>query len=380
MSVILAFIKKELIQTLRDKRMRFIVFVAPIIQLILFGYVVTTDVKNISIYVQNLDQSSVTRELISSFIASGYFKKIAADNTLKIPPETILKNGKAKVVVIIPPDFTQALSKNDEAKIQILVDGSDANAALITKVYIEQILRDFGLKQLATMTQLLNSLTTKSAINLPMITPHISIWYNPELKSSHYMVPGILGLILLIITALLTALAITKEREAGTLEQISVSPLRSWEFILGKTIPYVLIGFIELVLVLIVARLLFQIPVRGSLLLLFLTATIFIFTTLGLGLLAASVSKTQTQAMFTIFPILMPAFLLSGLFFPITGIPFVLRWIAYINPLTYYLIIMRGIVLKGVGISHIYKELILLALFGLALVSFSVTRFRKRIE
>jgi ABC-2 type transport system permease protein len=187
-------------------------------------------------------------------------------------------------------------------------------------------------------------------------------------------------MILLIVTALLSGLSITREKELGTMEQIIVSPLRRVEFILGKTIPFVLVGLIDVVLVLVAARILFHIPIRGSLVLLFVAALIFLFTSLGLGLFGASVSRTQAQVMLTIFPFMMPAFLLSGLFFPITSMPVALRWIAYINPLTYFLVIVRGILLKGAGLPALWRELLILAVFGAALLTFSALRFRKRIE
>jgi ABC-2 type transport system permease protein len=194
------------------------------------------------------------------------------------------------------------------------------------------------------------------------------------------MVPGLLCQILLIITAILSGASITREKELGTMEQILVSPLKRIQFILGKTIPFVLVGFIDVILVLVMAKILFQIPINGSLLLFFFTAIIFLFTSLGIGLLGASVSKTQSQVMLTIFPIMMPAFLLSGLFFPIASIPLSLRWISYINPLTHYLIIVRGILLKGAGFFTLYKEIGFLALFGIFFFSFAAMRFRKRMD
>ncbi|MGQ9535453.1 MAG: ABC transporter permease, partial [bacterium] len=208
----------------------------------------------------------------------------------------------------------------------------------------------------------------------------IRIWFNPELKSANYMIPGIISQILLIMTALLTALAITREKELGTIEQILVSPLPRAIFILGKTIPFVLVGFIQVLLVLGVARIIFTIPIKGNLFFLFLCSIFFLFTTLGLGLFSASVCKTQAQAMLTVFPIIMPAFLLSGFFFPINSIPAILRWIAYINPLTYFLIIVRGIFLKGSTFLDLYRELLVLIIFGVGFIIFSSLRIRKRIS
>jgi len=378
MSILLAFIKKELIQTFRDKRFRFILFGAPVIQLIIFGYVVTTEIKDISLAVIDYAQTQESRELAMSFTSSGYFKRVKIEDQTLGAVDDYLKSGRARVVLVIPPDFSTNIIKGTSAQLKIAIDGADANAATITRGYVEEIMRAFEQKLLERRFNQMSGLTGAAVSGV--IVPEIRILYNQEMKSSHYMIPGMIAMILLITTALLTGVAITREKELGTLEQIIVSPLTRWQFILGKTFPYILVGFIDVLLILATGKLLFDIPIRGSILLLFMSAIVFLFTTLGIGLLAASVSKNQAQAMLTIFPLMMPALLLSGFVFPVASIPVALRWIAYINPITYYLIVVRGILIKGAGITELYTELLVLLGFGLFFIIFSSLRFSKRME
>ncbi len=378
MTILLAFIKKELTQTLRDRRFRFILFGAPVIQLIIFGYVVTTETKDISLVMIDYAQTQESRALGASFTSSGYFKRIRVDNFSIDAVDDYLKSGRAKVVMIVPPDFSKDIAKGGTAQLKIAIDGADANAAIITRGYVEEIVRNFSQKIVERRQNQMPSLAIKAVSGL--VVPEVRIFYNQEMKSSHYMVPGMIAMILLVTTALLTAVAITREKELGTLEQIIVSPLSRWQFILGKTLPYILVGFIDVLLILATGKLLFDIPIRGSIVLLFLTAIIFLFTTLGIGLLAASVSKNQAQAMLTVFPLMMPALLLSGFVFPVASIPMALRWIAYINPITYYLIVVRGILLKGAGISELYTQILVLLGFGLFFIVFSSLRFTKRMK
>ena len=360
--------------------MRFILFGAPLMQLILFGYVVTTDIKNITLLVIDHEQSVASREFTESFFSSGYFTRSKIRIASSSDAERLLLKDKIKVVIIIPPDFSRNLARDNQTKIQILVDGSDGNAANITKAYIDEIIANYSKNILFQILNSRTGISQLSSANKMLVTPEIRVLYNPALKSSAFMVPGIICQLLLIVTAVLSGASITKEKELGTIEQIFVSPLNKMQFILGKTIPFVLVGLLDVILILIMAKILFQIPINGSLLLFFFVAIIFLFTSLGIGLFAASVSRTQAQVSLTIFPFMMPAFLLSGLFFPIASIPVSLRWISYINPLTYFLIIVRGILLKGAGLAVLYKEIIFLALFGIFFIAFSSFRFRKRLE
>jgi len=371
MGIIISFIKKELTQTLRDPRMRFVLFGAPILQLVIFGYVATTDIKNVALLVKDFDRSQTSRELVASFVSSGYFIKLNTNNLFDA--EKALRTNKAKAALVFPPDFSKKIARNEPAAIQVLIDATDGNAAALIKGYVEQIINDYALK-MVRRRQL-----TSAAGNL-VIQPEIRILYNPQLKSANYMVPGLICMILLLLTSILTAVAITREKELGTLEQIIVSPLKRWEFIVGKTIPFVLVGFVDILLILAAAKILFDIPIRGSIFLLLVAAIIFLFTSLGLGLLAATVSRSQTQAMLTVMPVMMPAFLLSGLFFPVASIPSQIRWIAYLNPITYFLIVVRGILLKGSGLVQLYREFTVLVIFGIGFLAVSSLLFRKRIE
>lgn len=375
--ILLTFIRKEWIQSVRDPRLRFILFGAPLIQVIIFGYVVTTDIRNIPLHVQDHDRSKASRELVSSFFANRYFiAVVGADENA----EQTMRRGRARASLVIPAGFNRRISRGETGSVQILIDGTDGNSALIIKGYVEEILNRYNLKVLSSRINRHLPAARPWIRSWPLVRPQMRILYNPELVSAHFMVPGLLCIILLLATALLSGMSIAREKEMGTLEQILVSPLARWQFILGKTMPYVFIGFIDILLLLVASRLLFHIPVRGNLLLLLLAAVIFLFTSLGLGLFGASVSRNQSQVLLSIFPFFMPAFLLSGLFFPVASIPAGLRWLAYINPMTYFLKIVRSILLKGAGMDILGLDYLVLALFGIALIVYSSLKFRKRIE
>lgn len=379
MSTLPSFIRKELTQALRDPRMRIILFAAPLLQLVIFGYVATTDIRNIRLAVVDQDRSSASRELADAFFASGYFVP-ARPVRSAAEAEAALERNDARVALVIPAGFARDLDRRVPAPVQILFDGTDGNSTNITKAYVEGIVAAFSAERMAALLDRLPQAVQLKLGAGPRVEPEVRVFYNPELRSSSFMVPGILCMILLLVTALLSGMSITREKELGTLEQILVSPVRRLEFILGKTIPFVLVGLINVVLVLVAAKILFRIPVRGSLVLLFFSSLIFLFTSLGLGLFGASVSRNQTQVLLSIFPFMMPAFLLSGLFFPVASIPQALRWIAYVNPLFYFLVIVRGILLKGVGLAVLWPQISALAVFGVGLITFSSLRFRKRLE
>ncbi len=380
MNVILVFIKKELTQAIRDKKMRFILFVSPLIQLLLFGFAVTTEIKNISLLAIDYDQTAPSRDLIASIFSSGYFRQVFAQNIYSETPYEFLQTGRARAAIVIPSDFSKNIERDERGEAQLIIDGSDANSARVIKGYFEQIVFNFGQELLKSRTRPAN-IKQDAIVNVALsIKPQVQIWYNPELKSSHFMVPGVICMILLIMTAMLSGMAITRERETGTLEQIIVSPIQRGQYVLGKMIPFVFVGLVQVVLILTLAKVVFAFPMRGNLLLFFFGTIIFLFTTLGLGLIVSTVSKTQAQVMLTIMPIAMPGFLLSGFFFPISSIPIALRWIAYINPITYFLIIVRGILLKGLGFFDIYREILILVIFGLLFIGFGIMRIKKKID
>lgn len=363
-------IRKEFIQTFRDRRMLFPIFVAPVVQLILFGYAVTTDIKHVSLAVLDYDRTHESRHLVSSFSQAESFN---LDFYLKSPQEIdrLLEKEKIKAAVVIPPKFERNLKKGDRASLQVILDGTDANSATIIMSYISQLVARYS-------KNILTSIRDSSGGGVVISQPRV--WYNPNLKSSVYMVPGVICLILLITTLLLTSMALTKEREMGTLEQLIVSPIKPWELIIGKTIPFVFIGFCDVVIIISVGKLIFDVPVRGSLFFLFGVALLFVLTTLSLGLFISTISRTQQQAMMTAFFFAMPAMLLSGIFSPIENMPKIIQHITLLNPLRYFSTAVRGILLKGNDISILWPQVLALFIFGLTASIFSSLRFKKHLE
>jgi ABC-2 type transport system permease protein len=362
-------IRKEFIQTFRDRRMLFPLFVAPVVQLILFGYAVTTDIKDISLAVLDYDRTHESRRLASSFSQSESFN---LDYNLKSYREIdgLLDKEKIKAAVVIPRKFEMNLKKG-ETSLQVILDGTDANSATIIMSYISQLIAKHSENILAEI---------RSSRGMGIVVSQPRVWYNPNLKSSVYMVPGVICLILLITTLLLTSMALTKEREMGTLEQLIVSPIKPLELIIGKTIPFVLIGLCDVVLIISAGKLIFDVPIRGNLLFLFGVALLFVLTTLSVGLFISTISRTQQQAMMTAFFFAMPAMLLSGIFSPIENMPKIIQYITLLNPLRYFSTAVRGILLKGNDISILWPQVLALFAFGITASVFSVLRFEKYLE
>jgi len=363
-------VRKEFIQTFRDRRMLLPIFVAPVIQLILFGFAVTTDIKNISLAVLDYDRSYESRQLISSFSQSQSFNLDYLLNSYA-ELEKFIQEGKVKAAVVIPRKFETNLKKGRQPSLQVILDGTDANSATIIASYISQLVARYS-------ENLLTEIRGQMALGMPIIQPRV--WYNPNLESSIFMVPGVICLILLLTTLILTSMAITKEREMGTLEQLVVSPIKPWELILGKTIPFILIGLSDVILIISAGKIIFDLPIRGSLLLLFGVALLFILTTLSLGLFISTISRTQQQAMMTAFFFIIPAMLLSGIFTPIENMPRVVQYITLLNPLRYFGKAVRGILLKGNGIAVLWPQVLALFIFGITASIFSSLRFRKYLE
>ncbi|NIM57871.1 MAG: ABC transporter permease [Candidatus Aminicenantes bacterium] len=363
-------IRKEFIQTFRDRRMLFPIFVAPIVQLTLFGYAVTTDIKHISLAVLDHDRTYESRHLISSFSQSESFN---LDFYLKSPQEMdrLLETEKIKAAVVIPRKFERNLKKGTQASLQVILDGTDANSATIIMSYISQLIAKHS-------ENILTKFRDRRGVGIVISQPRI--WYNPNLKSSVYMVPGVICLILLITTLLLTSMAITKEREMGTLEQLIVSPIKPWELIIGKTMPFVLIGLCDVVVIVSAGKLIFDVPVKGNLLFLLGIALLFVLTTLSLGLFISTISRTQQQAMMTAFFFAMPAMLLSGIFFPIENMPRIIQYITLLNPLRYFSTAVRGILLKGNDITILWPQVLALFFIGITASVLSSLRFKKYLE
>jgi len=368
--IIKHIVRKEFIQTFRDKRMLVPIFVAPVLQLILFGYAVTTDIKHVSLGVLDYAQTQESRNLISSFSRSEYFDIDFYLNGYD-EIETLLQKGNIHAAVIIPDKFGKNLKKGMKTSLQILLDGTDANSATVIQSYISNIIA-------RNAENILSEIRTRMPVGI--IMPQPRIWYNPDLKSSVFMVPGVICLILLLTTLLLTSMAITREREMGTLEQLIVSPLKPWELIIGKTVPFALIGIADIALVILVGRFVFNVPVRGNLFFLFGVSFLFILTTLSLGLFISTISRTQQQAMMTAFFFILPAMLLSGIFSPIESMPQIIQYMTLFNPLRYFSKAVRGILLKGNGPSILWPQILALLIFGFAAIILSSLRFKKHLE
>ncbi|MEK6565701.1 MAG: ABC transporter permease [Bacteroidota bacterium] len=374
MKAIREMIVKEFLQIRRDKRMLPIVILAPIVQVILLGYAATVDVKEIPLVVSDMDNSRESRELIARFTNSGYFVVAAyVDRPKKI--DEYLDGSVATMAVLIPENFGKNIGTGRGTQLQLIADGADANTANISLGYASQITA--GYSQSILLNQLLK---TSGGLAPPQLKVETRVWFNPDLRSANYMVPGVVAMILMIITTTFTSAGIVREKEIGTMEQLLVTPIKPHQLILGKLLPFVIIGFIDVILVLGVAVNLFGIPLKGSIPLLFGLAGLFILTTLGLGLFVSTISHTQQQAMMTAqFFIFFPMIFLSGFTFPIENMPKIIQAITYIIPLRYFLEIIRGLFLKGVGIETLWPQALALLVFGVTILSLSVLRFQKRL-
>ena len=367
---------KELIQLRRDKRLLRILLAAPALQLVLLGFAATTDVRRVDLAVQDYDRSRLSREYVRSLRSSGYLEPtyISCDPDAA---DLALVSGKASVVLVIPRGFEKNIVRNIPAKVQILFEGSDGNSASIAAGYVQEITAKFSKNILLEKAEAGG--TGKLYFNLPQT--EVSVWYNPELFSRNFMVPGIVAMLLMIITLVLTSLAIVKEKEIGTFEQLIVTPIKSYQLILGKIIPFIIIGFVVISIIIPAMRLIFGVVIKGSVPFLFFSSFLFVLSTLGLGMLISTVSKTQQQAMMTsIFLVMMPMVFLSGFAFPIENMPHIIQYITYLIPLRYFMTIIRGVIMKGTGFETYYVELIILFLMGTVILAVSSLKFSKRLE
>lgn len=376
MKTIFQFIIKELLQVKRDKKMLVVIFMAPILQLIFLGYAANMDVNVIHTTIYDQDKTSTSREFIKRFEQSGYF---TIDHYVSNYEEVtdLLNEGKTLVAIVIPKDFEKKINRRETAPLQTLFEGSDGNKASIALGYIQGIATKFSQ---GIVAETKDKLGMKISLSGSLI-PEVRVWYNPEMKTRNYMVPGILGLILMISTISLMSMAVVREREIGTLEQLIVTPIKNYQLILGKLIPFTLIGFVVLIIVMIIMTQWFGIVVRGNKLFLLFTALLFVLSNLGIGLFISTVSKTQQQAMMaSVFAIMMPMIYLSGFAFPIENMPLTVQYITYVIPLKYFIIIIRGILLKGIDFSSLWFETLILFVMGVTLLIFSSLRFSKKIE
>ncbi len=363
---------KEFTQLLRDPKMRFITFGVPVFQILIFGYAVNTDVKHIATAVCDLDNSVRSRELADRLQQSGYFDIVRRVGDQREVRE-IIDRGQAKAVVQINHGFEDAIRGGKRAPLQIIVDGTDPNTARIVLAYAVTIAGRFS-DQILVERQI-----RSSGIIRPtgMVELESRAWFNENLESRNYYVPGVMAQMVLIVTMMLSSMSVVREKEIGTMEQIVVTPIRRWEFILGKTVPFAVIGYINVAIVTLVAAFWFDIPFRGNLIFLFVATGLYLLSTLGFGLFISTVSRTQQQAMMSSFMFTFPAMLLSGFAFPISNMPQPVQYATYLNPLRYYLYIIRGVFLKGVGAAVLWPELVGLLVLGAIILPFAVRRFRK---
>lgn len=364
-------VRKEFIQLLRDKRNRAVLFAAPIIQMLVFGYVVNYDIRTIRVAVVDYSHTQESRKLTDAFEGSRIFSITHFLNDERVFEDLLLR-GRVDMGIKIPPDFAAIIRKGQTAPIQIIADGSMSNMAALRMAYTTTVLDQFNR---ATLRELY-----PQHMSYGRIDARIRTWYNPNIESQHFFVPGIVAFVIMLISLLLTSIAIIREKEAGTMEQIIVTPLKSYEFILGKTIPYIIISLLQLTVVIIAAIYWFEIPLAGSVLLLFFAACLFLLSTLGIGLFISTISRTQQQAMMTTFFFILPFFMLSGFVFPIANMPDVVQWLTYLNPLRYFLVILRGIFLKGVGLNVLWPQYLFLAILGTIVFSGAIVRFKKRLD
>jgi ABC-2 type transport system permease protein len=343
----------------------------------IYSYGVRFDVKSIKLGIADYDNTFYSRELISRFISSGYFVRTGKNMTVSEAEKGIVM-GTISVALIIPADFSENLKKNSGAAVQLFLDGVDANTANISQGYTKVILLQYNA---AKSKNLLQSAGRSAGVAIPPISLEIRVWYNPEMESNVFIIPGIIAIIMMLMGALLTSLSIVKEKELGSFEQIAASPIKGIEFILGKISPYIILSFIDLVMVVVVGWAVFSVPIRGSLLLLLIASLIYLVATLGLGILISTVTNTQQLAMMIAMLVtLLPSILLSGFVFPIRSMPFFLQWIAMVVPANYYLKILRDIYLKGTGLWSILPHLLVLMLLAGLLILISAKRFKKRLD
>ncbi|MEO8257606.1 MAG: ABC transporter permease [Acidobacteriota bacterium] len=360
---------KELLELKSDPRLLGIVVVAPLLQLFMLGYAATTDVRDVPVVIADADRSVMSRELVARFDASSNFTVVAVVAGLN-QVDRYLDSGRAGMALSIPAGYAREIGAGRPQAVQVIADGSDANSATVALGYATSLIAAYAQERARDRSP---------GASGAGIEPRLRVWFNPSLESRDFMIPGVVALLLLVVTTNLSSMGIVREKELGTLEQLNVTPLRRSELIVGKLLPYALIGLIDVLLVVGVALYWFQIPLRGSLPLLLALTLVYLLTTLGLGLFVSTISSTQQQAMMTTtFFFLMPMVYLSGFIFPIENMPVVIQWITYLIPLRYFLVIVRAIFLKGVGLETLWPEVLALAAWGVAILTLAIVRSSKR--
>jgi ABC-2 type transport system permease protein len=370
-----SLIRKEFLQIRRDPRTLILVIVIPIMQMFLLGYSATNDVRNVPLVILDQDRGPQARALLDAYRAADYFHLVGeADSEAEL--QAAIDNGTARAGVIIPPDYGGRIADGTQAQILFLLDGSDPTVASTALSAAQMI----GQAYSTTVLSERMSRRGASAAIQPPLEVLTQVWYNPDLISAYFMIPGVIGVILQALTSILTATAIVRERERGTIEQLIVTPIRPLELIIGKLLPYVLLSFLNTFEVIALGHWWFGVPVRGDLLMIALLSGLFLLSSLGIGILASTLANTQQEAMLTVWMTLLPSIFLSGFFFPLEAMPPVLQVFSFLTPLRYYLVIIRSLMLKGVGVEAFPQEILALAVFGVAIMGIAALRFRKRLD
>lgn len=370
-----SLIRKEFIQITRDIRTLALIIVIPILQLFLLGYSATNDVRNVPLAVFDQDRTPASRSLLDAYRAADYFSldfMVNSESDLR----ELIEIGKARVGLIIPPDYSENIQGSGQAHVAFILDGSDPSVAA-TALSASQLIGQ------AFSTKVQIERLTRMGMNIAQTRPlevHTQVWYNPDLEDAYFMVPGIIGMILYAITSIVTANSIVRERERGTIEQLIVTPIRPWELVIGKILPYVILALFNTLEVIVIGSVWFKVPIRGSIILILALSSLFLLSSLGIGLLASATANTQQEAMLTVWMTMLPAIFLSGFFFPLDAMPKFLQWVSYLMPLRYYLRIIRALLLKGTGVYALRQDIIALVVFGIGLMALAAVQFRKRLD
>ncbi len=379
-NILKSFIVKEFRQILRDNRMKMMLFGAPVLMLVIFGYAVNTDVVNIRMAVLDSSRSSESRSFLERFTASGYFVYYTNAESPDMGAAA-LDRGDVDMFINIPYDFSRNLKKGKQAAVQIIVDGSDSSRSSVILAYISQITNDYSERFLEKSVMLtMRNRGTGTVISAGGVMLNERTLFNPELKSRNFFLPGVLGLLVALITIMMTSMSVVKERESGTIEQIIVSPIKPLEFVTGKTLPFAIVGFVDIVVIAFITIVWFRVPFNGSFILMLLCGGFYIICTLGVGLYISTISQTQQQAMLSTFLFFIPSIILSGFIFPIYAMPPVFRIITLVNPMRYFIDITRGIFLKGVGVTVLWESILALGFLSVIFLALSVRRVNRRFE
>jgi ABC-2 type transport system permease protein len=375
-------VKKEFRQTLREPRMRGVLIGPPLLQMIVFGFAVNLDVEHAKLVWVDADRTAESRELRTRFASNRTFD-IVAETESERQAQDLLDRSQVNAIVQVQAGFAADIAKGRQTEVQVLLDGTNSNTASIIGNYATSVINQRNQQLLQEQQQ--KKLVARTAdgpvlLRMASVNAERRVWFNPELKSRNYFVPGIIVNIITLVTLMLTSLSIVREKEIGTMEQIMVTPIRPIELMLGKTIPFALVGFVQMLMVTGIAIFLFRVPMRGSFLLMACASALFLLTTLGSGLFMSTISETQQQAMMATFFFFQPTFMLSGFSFPIRNMPEMVQWVTYLNPLRYFMEVVRGVFLKGSGIDVLWPQFVMLAVFGVSILTFSALRFHKRLD